>query len=69
MEHSKRYLASKEVVNNPFDYDFRDIKYAAAFTHAYDKGVKQAQLDMERKVESADETIERGKFLSKLLGR
>ena len=69
MEHSKEYLDSKDVLDNPSDYDFKDIKYATAFVHAYNEGVKQAQLDMEKNAESLDESIERGKFLSKLLGR
>lgn len=42
MIHTKNYLDSKWVIENPEGYDIRDVERANAFIQAYEEGYSQA---------------------------
>lgn len=42
MKHSKNYIDSLNVVENPNEYDIRDVEKANAYIEAYQDGFNQA---------------------------
>lgn len=62
MKHNRKYLQAKYVVENPSEYDYRDVIDAKTYCNAYNDGIEAFLNKSELKplIEKADFEHEKG---------